>query len=154
MLGQLTENEIVDVLEKGTVGRIGCTDGNRIYIVPVTYIFRGDHVLCHSNEGMKIHMMRSNPNVCFEVDDIRDNAHWKSIIAWGIYQEITAENELAEARKQLTDRALKHKTSITALPPEASPEQPIAHGSAHGESVYYKIKLEEVTGRFEHAFTT
>ena len=40
----------------------------------------------HSGLGLKIEMMQQNPEVCFEVEQITNIAHWKSVIAWGVYE--------------------------------------------------------------------
>lgn len=45
----------------------------------------------------KIEMMRKNPKVCFEVDDIKNIFSWKSVIAWGTFEEIT---DIAEQDRQ------------------------------------------------------
>jgi nitroimidazol reductase NimA-like FMN-containing flavoprotein (pyridoxamine 5'-phosphate oxidase superfamily) len=37
MLGILNETRINEVLEKGVVGRLGYTDGRRIFIIPISY---------------------------------------------------------------------------------------------------------------------
>jgi uncharacterized protein len=68
MLGELKPEQINAVLFNEVVGRIGCHGEGRTYIVPITYVFDGDAVYGHSAEGLKIRMMRANPNVCFEVD--------------------------------------------------------------------------------------
>ena len=52
MLGSLTEQEIAEVLQNNIICRIGCNDGERTYVVPVSYVFMVDHILCHSYEGM------------------------------------------------------------------------------------------------------
>jgi hypothetical protein len=57
------------------VGRIGYTDGERAYIVPVTYVYDGKDIIGQAKEGMKVNMMRSNPNVCFEVDSMTNMAN-------------------------------------------------------------------------------
>ena len=38
-------------------------------------------------------MMRANPFVCFEVEDIDDLANWHSVIAWGVFEELACEDE-------------------------------------------------------------
>jgi nitroimidazol reductase NimA-like FMN-containing flavoprotein (pyridoxamine 5'-phosphate oxidase superfamily) len=149
MLGELTREEIRDLLENNIVGRIGCSDGTKTYIVPVSYLVKGDSVLCHSREGLKIEMMRKNPNVCFEVDEIKDYTHWKSVIGWGIYEEITDDTQIAEARSHFSEVMLNLKASQTSLPPESMPQRPRNELPASTESIFYRIRITEVYGRFE-----
>ncbi len=50
-----------------------------------------EYVYGHTMEGMKINMMRKNPRVCFEVDVMQNMANWKSVIAWGEFEELSSE---------------------------------------------------------------
>jgi uncharacterized protein len=69
MRGILTDDQIEYVLQNEVVGRIGCYSNGKIYlVVPVTYAYRTRYIYVHSDEGMKIKMMRKNPRVCFESD--------------------------------------------------------------------------------------
>lgn len=63
MLGELTKDQIHHVLHCQTVGRIGCYANNKVYVVPVTYVFDNMNIYAHSKEGTKIEMMRANPEV-------------------------------------------------------------------------------------------
>src|ERR1043165_5696500 len=137
MLGELSETEIAEVLQNNIMGRLGCSDGERPYVVPVSFIFRNDHILCHSYMGMKIAIMRANPSVCFEVDEIKDYSNWKCVIAWGYYEELTAEKEIAEARNLFSDEMLNTKVSETALPPDSQPDRWHNQPPGHKESIYY-----------------
>jgi uncharacterized protein len=148
MLGSLSTSEIEDLLYQCNLGRIGCSYHGKIYVVPVNYIYDGRSVIAHSVEGLKIRMMRSNPSVCFEIDEVQNNKNWKSVIAQGTYQEIIGERERYDAMKLFVDKMLKLKVSTTAHPPELQPERLHSlHGSV--KPVIYRIILSEKTGRYE-----
>lgn len=147
MLGILTKGEIEELLYGSNLGRIGCSYNGKTYVVPVNYIYDGRSVIAHSTEGLKIQIMRKNPSVCFEVDDISNNKNWKSVIAQGTYMEITGERERYDAMKLFVDRMLKLKISTTAHPPELEPER--LHNSSSAKPVIYRILLTEKTGRYE-----
>ncbi len=68
VLGELTSEEIDQVLHSEAIRRIGCFAFGRPYVLPITYAYDGVAVYAHSREGLKLRMMRSHPNVCFEVD--------------------------------------------------------------------------------------
>jgi len=42
MIGQLTNEEIEEVLRSNLLGRIGCSNGKKIYVVPVNYVMMGN----------------------------------------------------------------------------------------------------------------
>jgi nitroimidazol reductase NimA-like FMN-containing flavoprotein (pyridoxamine 5'-phosphate oxidase superfamily) len=72
MLGNLQAHQIEDVLKNQLVGRIGCSLNGETYIVPISYAYDGDYIYCHTSEGKKTAIMRNNPKVCFQVDEMKD----------------------------------------------------------------------------------
>jgi hypothetical protein len=48
MLGVLNEEQIVQVLTKNVIGRIGCYADEKIYIVPVAYLYVDGYLLGHT----------------------------------------------------------------------------------------------------------
>ncbi len=150
MLGVLSNDEIISVLKSNSVGRIGCTDGKRIYVVPVTYAFDGKDIICHSEKGLKTEMMHSNPEVCFEVDEIIRLTNWKSVIAWGTYEEITHSEEKKNAMLYFINSVLHVNISESAVLNHDFPvksAQPQKAGEKH--TIVFRIHLKEMTGRFE-----
>jgi nitroimidazol reductase NimA-like FMN-containing flavoprotein (pyridoxamine 5'-phosphate oxidase superfamily) len=151
MLGQLDKKEIEKVLKENVIGRIGCHDQGRTYVVPVTYVYDGSSILAHSVEGLKIRMMRANPQVCFEVDDVKDFTNWKSVILWGEYEEITDADEKNEVMQQFVDRVMRLKISETALLPETTGTRLHPRSPGVIKPVIYKIMIKEMTGRYERS---
>lgn len=88
MLGDLTRDQCVQVLYSTEVGRLGYYSEKRMYIVPVSYVFDGEHIYIHSKEGQKVRMMRKHPGVCFQVDRIENLVNWRSVLVWGKFQEL------------------------------------------------------------------
>lgn len=141
MLGELTSEEIDQVLHSEAVGRIGCYAFGRPYVVPITYAYDGVAVYAHSREGLKLRMMRSNPEVCFEVDRMDGLSSWKSVIAIGTFSELKAK-EAALAMEILRKRFAPLVASATSTP------DGLLHPSGMPWSVF-RILLGERTGRFE-----
>jgi hypothetical protein len=96
---------------------------------------------------MKVKMMRDNPDVCFEVDEIVSFKNWKSVIAWGTYQEISDDTEKGEVLKAFVEHLMPAKVSETAQPPETSETR--RHPQSDARFVVYRIVIKKVTGRFE-----
>jgi len=150
MIGILTDDQVEEVLQSNVFGRIGCRDENRIYVVPVNYVYDGRYIIAHSVEGMKIRMMRKNHSVCFEVDEMKTFTNWKSVIAWGEYQELTEERDRYYAMKLFVDRTLRMKISETAIPPEITEKRVHPRSPGNIRPVVYRIVLSEKTGRYEN----
>ncbi len=149
MLGSLSSEQIEQVLSSEIIGRIGCHAQGKTYVVPITYAYDGERVICHSVEGMKLEMMRDNPEVCFEVEQVDNLANWRSVIAWGSYEEL--HDEAAQtAMRQLVERVLPMITSATAKLSHV--EKALLEGKDYHPSpiaVTFCIHLREKTGRFE-----
>jgi uncharacterized protein len=150
MIGKLKDEEIEEVLKEHVLGRIGCNDGKKTYVVPVNYVYDGRFIIAHSVAGMKIEMMRKNPQVCFEVDEMKSFTNWKSVIVWGEYQELKDEHSRYYAMKLFVDRMMHMKISETAIPPELSGERVHPRSPGNIRPVVYCIVIEEKTGRFEN----
>lgn len=150
MIGRLTDEQAEDVIRSNVLGRIGCHDNGKIYVVPVNYIYDGKYIIGHSTEGMKIRMMRKNPSVCFEVDEMKSFTNWKSVIAWGEYQELTEERDRYYAMKLFVDRMMHLKISETAKPPEISEKRVHPRSPGNIRPVVFRIVITMKTGRFEN----
>jgi nitroimidazol reductase NimA-like FMN-containing flavoprotein (pyridoxamine 5'-phosphate oxidase superfamily) len=147
MFGKLKAEEIEELLATQLIGRIGCNAYNTTYVVPISYAYDGDYVYCHTYEGLKVIMMRTNPNVCFEVDTMDDMANWRSVITWGIFEELTKEEDQKKAIQVLNDRKLSGTVSQTL---QLSPQWPFPPDDpGHVTGIVFRIKLYEKTGRFE-----
>lgn len=150
MLGKLNETEIERMLKEQVVGRIACHAKDDIYLVPINYVYRDGCVYGHSREGKKIRIMRENPHVCFEIDDIQSVFRWKSVIAKGVYEEITDVDEKQQAMQGIIHRIMPLVTSPEGHPSHGFTENDSDVGTTV-ELVVYRIRLEEVTGRFEQS---
>jgi nitroimidazol reductase NimA-like FMN-containing flavoprotein (pyridoxamine 5'-phosphate oxidase superfamily) len=148
MLGKLNDTQIEKLLEEQVIGRIACQANEEIYLVPINYVYRDGCIYSHSGEGKKIRMMRENPKVCFEADDIRSVFQWQSVIAKGIYEEITDIDEKQQAMQGIIHRIMPLVTSPEGHPSHGITEKDSDVGTTV-ELIVYRIRLEEKTGRFE-----
>lgn len=89
-------NEIVDILNKGNVIRVSMFNDVYPYIVPLSYGFEQIedkiYIYIHSaNEGLKLDLIRNNPNVAVETDEFIKTerikhgitSRYRSVIAFG-----------------------------------------------------------------------
>ncbi|MBY0434422.1 MAG: pyridoxamine 5'-phosphate oxidase family protein [Cyclobacteriaceae bacterium] len=147
MLGNLTESQIEHVLHSEVIGRIGCFADGKVYVVPVTYAYDGKYIYLHTREGMKISMMRKNPNVCFEVDVMDNMANWRSVIIWGEYEELKDVHSQEKGMKILMDRLMPLMASETVKSSHHSMAPHIVEKGS--KAIVYRIKITERSGRFE-----
>lgn len=153
MLGESNGQQIEDVLHAYVIGRIGCHVDGRTHIVPITYAHDGEYLDGHSAAGMKTQMMRGNPSVCFGVEHVDDLANWRSVIAWGSFEELQGDTA-AVGMRTLHDTLTPPMANSTAQPghalgPEGVPPGPTVPTPPEGKQSSTGIRLAEKTGRFE-----
>jgi len=147
MIGNLSSAEIEAVLTGNLIGRIGCHADGLTYVVPVSYAYDGQFIYVRTQEGMKINMLRKNPELCFQVDILENMANWKSVVVWGRFEELK-EPELREAALQkLFDRNTPAVTGRNVRFYEEWPFSPADPGSIPG--IVFRVHITEKTGRFE-----
>jgi|SRR5690554_5159060 nitroimidazol reductase NimA-like FMN-containing flavoprotein (pyridoxamine 5'-phosphate oxidase superfamily) len=147
MVGVLTDKQIGHVLASQIVGRLGTCVDDKIYIVPVSYVYHEGYIYARAKEGMKVEMMRQNPKVCFQVDDIDNMANWRSVIVWGEYEELDDIVQQNEGVAIMSDRFEPYAMSATVAP---SPHAKTGEKSLR--AVVFRIKVTEKTGRYEKSY--
>lgn len=140
MLGELSGPQIEELLHSAVIARIGCISDGRVYVVPVTYVYDGTHVWGHSMDGDKLRAMRADPRVCVEVEHVDDLSNWRSVIAWGTFEECRGADR--DAGMALL---VKHIMPLLTFPPHQPPPDP----SGPRQGIVYRIRLGTRTGRFE-----
>jgi len=143
--GELTADQIDALLHDRLVGRLGCHDGGRPYIVPVAYTYDGECIYCYSADGRKLRTMRHNPIVCFEVDAIEDPAQWQSVIAYGRFEQLDGDE--AVAALELLSKRFRGASGNGPKTEEAARTFVARRGGGFGAA--YRIVISSKTGRYE-----
>jgi uncharacterized protein len=132
----LSDAEAREVITAGKVGRLGCIDQDEPYVVPINYLFDEGSIYSHSLPGRKIDAMRAHPRVCLQVDQIDDDFHWRSAIAFGNFEEIRAPSD----RRAILSKLLAHFPLLTPV------ESAIVQDAAAPDSIVFRIIVDRVTG--------
>ena len=113
--------EIIQIIEKCEVCRLGLSVGNRPYVVPLNFgyeVINGKLILYFhgANVGKKLEMIQKNPIACFEVDCDHqlykhEQAHefsfeYSSVIGFGEVQSLTNPTE----RNHALQKIMQHYT--------------------------------------------
>lgn len=148
MFETLNKNQINEVLAANYVGHLGCHADDKTYVVPISYAYDGTYLYARSFEGLKLEIMRKNPKVCFQIDEMQNMAEWKSVIVWGNFEELDGD-ERNKALEILSSRMLPSISSNTV---KFSSEWPFpATDLTSIEGVVYRISITEKSGRSEIA---
>jgi uncharacterized protein len=136
-IGKLGNTDALAILREGTLGRLGCIAAGWPYVVPVNYYFDGENIYIHTLPGKKLDALRANPRVCLQVDEIKDSYNWRSVIAYGTFEEISNEETQENIRIKLYSR-LPHMTPVESM---------LVKGMKG--AIVFRVKVEEVTGMAE-----
>ncbi len=149
MFGKLNEIEIEELLGRQFIGRIGCHSNNKTYVVPINYVYDNGYIFCLTHEGMKLKIMRENPKICFETDVQEGLSTWKSVIAWGEFEELVSEEERVKGLRILLGHEFPFINS-KALKTELGAQYPfVPDDLSNIRGIVFRIRLEEKTGMFD-----
>jgi nitroimidazol reductase NimA-like FMN-containing flavoprotein (pyridoxamine 5'-phosphate oxidase superfamily) len=139
---EMTPEECRDVLAHAGLARLACEMDGQPYVVPVYLVYDGNYLFGFSTMGYKIDCMRANPLVCVEIDDVKSQNDWMSVIVFGSYKELadTAENKVARthAHEMLKKRAMWWEPASVAVTPRDNPKSLVP--------IFYRIRIDRLTG--------
>ena len=145
VVGRLTEAEIERLLHEQTVGRLGCSADGRTYVIPLSYVYDEGAIYGHTSEGLKLQMIRHNPDVCFQVDAIAGVSSWRSVVLRGRF-EVLARDAAARAMRSFLGRLQPHLAERAAADDDIL-RQLVELSLARG--VAFRIAILEKSGRYE-----
>lgn len=142
MAQTMTSDQIEQFLARNVVYRLACCADDRLYLIPMTYAWRDGAMYSFSHEGQKMRMMRANPEVCVEVEELRGPTSWECVVAWGTFEELQGE-EAARGAKIILDR-------LAQLPQSAKNEERIEKAAEEeSPALVFRIRMHELSGRYE-----
>ncbi|WP_080236813.1 pyridoxamine 5'-phosphate oxidase family protein [Spirosoma rigui] len=139
MLRTLTPEVTDHLLSTQFFGRLGCAADGQVLVLPVTYLYDGKAIYGQTREGTKTRLLRQNPTVCFEVDELCSPSCWRSVVIQGLYEELTGD-ERQYAEQQL---------GPGRVPPLRAPESTADVAANADPTVVYRIRILSKTGRSE-----
>lgn len=135
---------IESVIRKTTVCRLGMTDGDQPYVIPMSFGYRNGAVYFHcAPEGRKIDILRKNPKVCIEFDtDCRlktgDSAcKWSFLFQSAVAFGTAVILEEAEEKKKALDIIMAQYSDAAFTYPD----------SAIAKIVVIRVDVSEMTGK-------
>ncbi len=136
MTKMLSEAEAQNLIARGKIGRLGCVDNGEPYVVPVNYLFEDGSIYSHSLPGRKIDAMRTNSRVCLQVDEIASDFVWRSVIAYGNFEEIRVPSD----RRSILSKLLVRFPLLTPV------ESIMARDASAPDSIVFRIIVDRITG--------
>lgn len=139
---ELDREEIDAILARNHVGRIGYTRGRRIDIQPVHYVYSEGWIYGRTSAGTKYRALGETAYrwwpVVFEVDEVEDLFHWRSVLVQGGFYVLSPEG--SDEMRETWENALE--LLRTLVPATLQADDPVPH-----RTVLFRIAVQEVTGR-------
>ena len=142
MLRELPLSECEQLLLHNRIGRIAMREAEGAYVVPISYAYGDGAIYGHAAPGRKITLMRRWPHVSLLVDEVQSPAHWRSVLVRGRWEELCSEEDKFRARALLLHNFEGSLMSVTAGH---------GHRTSLADAIMFRITIEEITGRAEHA---
>lgn len=136
MTRPLTDHEAQALLRDSRLGRLGCIADGEPYVVPINYLFADGFIYSHSLPGRKIDALHAQPRACLQVDVIESDLEWRSVIAYGMFEEV----KLPSERVAILGKLLSRFPKLTPV------ESVVAQDAAAPEPVVFRIRVDRITG--------
>lgn len=138
-------DELEEILNLGTVCRLGLCRDNVPYVVPMCYGYSDGYLYFHSaGEGLKLDFIRNNRLACFEIElDVsiepaEEACNWgmnyRSVIGYGNFEEVSGATDKLNAMNIL----MKHYSGVDSW---NIPKQQIDN------VLILKLRITEMTGK-------
>ncbi len=85
----MRREEIEALLLDVGYGHLGASADGQPYVVPVHYAFDKPDIYVYTTEGKKVEIIRENPKVCLQLEDVKDNENWRSVVVLGTAEQVT-----------------------------------------------------------------
>lgn len=134
----LTREQCEALLANQHVGRIAYFHRQVVDIEPIFYVYDDGWIFGRTSHGTKLEMLQHQPWVAFEVDDVRGEFDWQSVVVHGSFRLLTDTG--SEPHRELHARAAA--TIQRVAPKTFTSADPTPH-----RGVVFGIAVNEMTGR-------
>jgi nitroimidazol reductase NimA-like FMN-containing flavoprotein (pyridoxamine 5'-phosphate oxidase superfamily) len=93
----LDNEEIAELLQRTNFGHLGLSRNDRPYVIPIHFAYGRPGIFFYTTEGLKTEIIEENPSVCLQVEEVKDDGHWKSVIITGTAELLTTQREIDHA---------------------------------------------------------
>jgi len=139
------EKEIISIIQKAKICRIGFSENNKPYIVPMNFGYKDGCLYFHcAKEGRKIDIIKKNNNVCFEIDTDHKIINTNRPCDWSS----TYVSVMGIGKAYLIEKDSLKKDALNIIINHYSPETIYDYSDDQVKKVcIIRIKIEDMTGK-------
>jgi uncharacterized protein len=134
----LPRSEAIEMLSSHHVGRLAFAFRDRVDIEPISYLFQDDWIYARTSPGTKLQVVRHNPWVAFEIDEIESRFDWRSVVVHGTIYFLDASG--GDRDRETFETALELMRTVDAELLRS--DDPTPHRSA-----LFRVHADEIIGR-------
>jgi len=133
-----------DIINASIVCRLGLSDGDEPYIVPLCFGYQDGALYFHgAREGKKMDMIRKNPNVCFEFDTNTEMIEAEEACGWSLkYQSV-----VGFGKAQLVEDPDEKRKALDIIMNQYSDRAYQFPDKAVEKTGLIKVQIETMTGK-------
>ncbi len=138
--------EIDSIVRSSRVCRLGMSDGERPYVVPMCFGYDGVAVYFHSaTQGQKLNILRNHPHVCLEFDLAGEIVRGERACAWGqMYRSAIAFGEATFVRSPEE----KRRGLRLLMAQYADPASSFSFADTESSRVVViRVEIDQITGK-------
>jgi nitroimidazol reductase NimA-like FMN-containing flavoprotein (pyridoxamine 5'-phosphate oxidase superfamily) len=94
---EMQNEEIEDLLSTVNYGHLACARNNLPYVVPIHFAYVSPYIFVYTTEGKKSEIIKVNPEVCLQLEEVKNKRDWRSVIVSGEATQLNNEIERQEA---------------------------------------------------------
>jgi len=132
--------EIYALLQRVGYGHLACCRDDQPYVLPIYYVFDGNEIFIYTTAGLKSEIIKVNPRICLQVEEILDDGSWGSVVVTGEAKEIVDRSEREKAVDLIRD---SNPTLLPALAIKWANDW-----MRKNVEVVYKVKIISAVGKF------
>lgn len=142
---EIREMAVIEaIIKEAQVCRLAMVDGDKPYVVPLSFGYDGSHIYFHSAmEGRKIELLRKNPHVCFEVDQVIKLVKHKDACEWGM----SFKSVIGEGRACLVEDPAEKIHALGVIMAQYSKRAFEFSRSSLEKTAVIKVSIHKITGK-------
>ena len=139
------KKEIISIIQKAKICRIGLLENNKPYIFPMNFGYKDECLYFHcAKEGKKIDIIKKNNNICFEIDTDHKIINTNRLCNWSS----TYASVMGNGKATIIENNALKKEALNIIVDHYSPGTYYDYSDDDVKKVcIIKIKIEDMTGK-------
>ena len=138
------KEEIEKILKQSHVCRLAMVDEDKPYLVPMNFGYSDGCLFFHcAKQGRKIDLIKKNPNICFEVDELIRLKKANLACDWGI----DFKSVIGSGKAQFLEDSKEKKNALNIIMSQYSDRSFEYPDEMLEKTLVIKVVIDEMTGK-------